>query len=360
MAKKVKDNKETLNFAAVNAPLMTPSGIGIATLTDFDVYTSGSKWVKWGFDNRMPQIYFDNYLKCGLFSSIVNRITDFTFGNGVDLGSDVIFKSDTDDSIDDIVRKCIFDYILFGGFTLECIRNNRGSIVRYNYLNVMNVRIDEKLEKAYISKKWTNYSSANIVELPLYNKDEKQPHFVYYYRGNITRGINPIPSYIASLKSIEILCNTRNFHLRNLENGFSASVIINLNDGNIKTAQLNEIKKKLEEGYTGSANAGKFLLMNGGDKEHEATVARIDADNFGDLYKALSESSESDVMTAFGINEMLLGRNVKTGFSKEEFENAYALFYETNILPIQNSVKKEFGKIGVSFEFKPFEIKWRD
>ena len=48
--------------------------------------------------------------------------------------------------------------------------------------------------------------------------------------------------------------------------GLSASSIINLNNGNIKSAELKEIKERLETNYTGSENAGKFLLINNPDK----------------------------------------------------------------------------------------------
>lgn len=224
----------------------------------------------------------------------------------------------------------------------------------------MNVRTDEDLTTAYICNKWGNYTNTNIVELPLYKADEKQPHFILYYRGNITRGINPIPCYISALKSIEILNNTRNFHLRNLENGFSARTIINLNNGNIKTRELEEIKEKLEKGYCGTENAGKFLLINGGDKEHESTIQKLDADNFGDLYKTLQESSVDDLYAAFRINKMLVGVNVATGFSKEEFQNAYELFNNTVIKPFKKNITKAISKLGIEIEFEDFKIDWKE
>lgn len=353
--KKTKETEQELNFA-----ITTPSGIDITSLVDWDKTFSNSKWVKWGYDNKMPLILWDNYLKCSLLSSIINRMTDYTFGNGIELIDTATPLTDTDDNFSDVVKKVIFDSILFGGFTIECIRNAKGDIVRYNYQNIMNVRVNESLTTAYISNKWNQYSTSKYVELPLYNKNEKQPHFLFYYRGNITRGINPIPCYVSALKSIEILNQTRNFHKNNLRNGFCSSVIVNLNNTNIKTRELDEIKRKLEEGYTGTENAGKFILLNGGDRQHSASIERLDADNFGDLYMSLDESSKEDLYTAFGINPMLLGKNENTGFAREEFENAYKLFYTTTIKPIQDDVQKQFQKIGISFIWKPFVINWGD
>lgn len=332
-----------MKFATV-----TPHGIIVPDVVD---KKTSKKYINWGEDNKLPNYLWDNYLSCSNLQAIVNTVVDFVIGEGID----TVFSQE---SFVDNIQKWVTDYVLFGGFAVEALRNRNGDIAQLNYINVMNVRVDEELTTAFLSNNWGSWSGKDIIELPLHKEDEKQPHFIYYFRGNITRNINPIPMYIASLKSIEILNNVKNFHLNNLTNGFTASTIINLNDGTIKTRELSEIKKQLEEKFTGSSNAGKFILMNGGDKEHEATVVRLDADNFGDLYKALTESSENDLYVAFRINPMLVGVNVQTGFSKEEFENAFALYNSTVITPIKNIFIKQFDKLGVPVSFKNFKINW--
>ena len=332
-----------MKFATV-----TPHGIIVPDVVD---KKTSKKYINLGEDNKLPNYLWDNYLSCSNLQAIVNTVVDFVIGEGIDT---VFSQKDFAENI----QKWVTDYILFGGFSVEGLRNRNGDIAQLNYINVMNVRVDEELTTAFLSNNWGSWSGKDIIELPLYKEDEKQPHFIYYFRGNITRNINPIPMYIASLKSIEILNNVKNFHLNNLTNGFTASTIINLNDGTIKTRELSEIKKQLEEKFTGSSNAGKFILMNGGDKEHEATVVRLDADNFGDLYKALTESSENDLFVAFRINPMLVGVNVQTGFSKEEFENAFALYNSTVITPIKNIFIKHFEKLGITISFKDFKINW--
>jgi capsid portal protein len=144
-----------------------------------------------------------------------------------------------------------------------------------------------------------------------------------------------------------------------LKNGFNVSAIINLNNGNIKSAELKEIQERLKTNFTGSENAGKFLLINNPDKEHEATVQRLNADNFSDLYQALDKSSKDDLYVAFRINPILVGQNVATGFSKEEFEQAYKLFDATVIKSWKNKIKKSFKKVlNLEVDFIPFKIDW--
>lgn len=334
--------KEEMNFA-----LIAPTGIVVPSIID---KKTSKKYINWGEDNKLPDYLWDTYLKNSNLQAITNAVRDYVLGDET-LTNAPIKNND--------LAKAILDYIIFGGFALEGIRSKKGDIVVLKYINVMNVRVDEDLTTAYISNQWGQWGAKDLKELPLYNGND-QEHFVYYYRGDITRNINPVPMYIGALKSIEILNSTRNFHLNNLENNFSVNAIINLNNGNIKTRELEEIKEQLTEGFCGTNNAGKFLLVNGGDKEHAATVERLQSDQFGDLYKALDESSKADIFTAFRINPMLVGVNVATGFSKEEFANAFALYNRTVIKPLRTNVTECFEEMGFSLNFAEFKINWND
>lgn len=340
----MENKEELLKFALVTQN----SGEDIVSI--IDKRNAAGKWVSWGSKNDLPKILWDNYLKCSNLQTIVNAIYDYIVGEGITTN----FSSD----LTEVIEKCIFDDIVFGGFAVECLRGRSGKIVQINYMNVMNVRVNEDLTTAYLSNKWGSYSGKDIIELPLFNPNETQNHFIYFNRGKITRNINPTPTYIGAMKSVEILNSTRNFHLNNLKNGFNVSAIINLNNGNIKSKELEEIKDRLEKNFTGSENAGKFMLINNPDREHQATVARLNADNFSDLYQALDKSSKEDLYVAFRINPILVGQNVATGFSKEEFEQAYKLFDTTVIKSWKNKINKCFNDLGIEVTFNPFKIEW--
>ena len=100
------------------------------------------------------------------------------------------------------------------------------------------------------------------------------------------------------------------------------------------------------------------MLINNPDKQHSATVERLNADNFSDLYQALDKSSKEDLYVAFRINPILVGQNVATGFSKEEFEQAYKLFDTTVIKSWKNKINKCFNDLGIEVTFNPFKINW--
>lgn len=344
------DNKEYLNFACVNYKT--------APVPECYDFKGSQDYIKWGEDNKFPIYLFDNYLKNSNLQSAVNTLCDYIIGEGIETDFERI--NDNGESLSDILTKSIFDYILFGGFCLEGIRNAKGDIVRLNYLNVQNVRVDEELTTAYISNNWSNWNRKALYQLPLFNANIVQDHFVFYFRGTITRNINPVPIYVSALKSIEILNQTRNFHLHNLTNNFTGSVLVALNGTSIKSSELQEIKAQLEGEYTGTDNAGKVMLVNNANADGKIEINRLSADNAGDLYQQLAESSVDDIFVAFRMNPILVGKNVSTGFSKQEFQQAYSLFNSTVILPIKKTISRELSKLGVSLTFKDFKIDWTE
>lgn len=319
---------------------------------------SSKGYIGWGKDNKMPQYLFDTYLGCSELQSLVNTISDYILGSGID--SNYNLESDNGDTLEEVIQKCILDYILFGGFSVECIRNKANQIVRINYVNVMNVRIDECITTAYISNDWSSWNAKNLVTLPLFDKKTLQPHFVMYYRGTITRNINPIPIWFSGLKSAETLIETRNFNLNNITNNFSANGMLALNGVELSQKELKDITDEVENNFCGSDNAGKIVVVNNPNAEGKIEFTRLQPDNTADLYTALQENATNDLYVSFRINKMLLGQNVQTGFSQMEFENAYKLFDATVIKPLQNNIMKQFAQLGIEITFKPFKIDWTD
>ncbi len=334
---------DELNFSCINyKDSQTP--------TSFD-YKGGKDYVLWGENNKFPQYLYEMYLLNSNLQAVANNIADYVMGQDVQISNSVILTEDD-------LSRCVFDFVLFGGFALEGLRSANGEIVQLNHIDVQWVRVDEDLTTAYISSEWGKWKPKSLVTLPLYDDAQKQSHFLYYYRGKITRHINPIPMYVSALKSIEILNNTRNYHLHNLENNFAGSVVVSLNGTSIKATELKEIKKQLEGEYTGTDNAGKVLLINNANADGKVEIQRLTPDNAGDLYQNLANSAVDDIFVAFRMNPILCGKNVATGFTKEEFEQAFALFYCTVIKPIQAVFVKCIGDLGVEVVFNKFVIDW--
>lgn len=318
---------------------------------------TSKKYINWGEMNNMPQYLWDSYLQCSNLQALVNTVVDYINGDGIET---TFTNYDDTETLNDVIKKCTFDLVLFGGFAVECLRDSNKNITQINYINVMNVRVDEDLTTAFLSNQWGSWSGKDVKTLPLFNSKRLQSHFILYYRGNITRNINPVPMWFASLKSVEVLNESRNYNLNNIKNNFNANTIIALNGTSIKSSEMEEIKEKLKAGYSGSDNAGKTLLINNTNSEGKVEITKLDNDKTVGLYKSVQESSIDDLYVAFRINPLLVGINQQTGFNQQDFANSYKLYDKTVVSPLQNQIVKVFNNIGVEITFNKFVIIWED
>ena len=74
----MKTNKsENFEFSSI---MVTPSGCVVSDVVD---RKTNRDWINWGYDNQMPKILFDNYMKCSNLQAIVQTITDYIIGDGI-------------------------------------------------------------------------------------------------------------------------------------------------------------------------------------------------------------------------------------------------------------------------------------
>lgn len=335
---------DSMAFRAVQIePIVVPTAV--------DVKGSG-KFIKWGVDNKMPNYLYDCFLSVSNLQSILLTYADYICGNDIITNSELI--NSEGETVKEVIKKCVMDWLIFGCFAVECIRNGKGEIANLIYQDVRNLRVNEDMTTAYLASEWGSFSAKNTAELPLYNRKEVQPHFIYYC--HMGRGWYGVPIYFAALKSIEILKRTRDFHLKNLENNFAANAIITFCNGVPSKTVQEEIFDKINNTFCGTENASKVFVNFADNQDSAPKIERLTEDKFGDLYQALATSSTDDVYQACRINKMLLGANVATGFSREEFNECSKLFQQTTITPIQNMFTDAFGKIGFEINFEKYTL----
>lgn len=343
----MENNKEQMNFSVVGTKSITVP-------TKIDSKSAG-RYVKYGEDNKYPEFLWETYLGCSVLQSIVNGTADFVLGEDI-ISSHSALNEDNEDYIDTFT-KALYDYLIFGGYFLEVIKTKGGEANQVIYQDIRNVRVNEEETMAYVSTKWGSFRS-EVVEIELFDPKKKQNHYLIYAKGKITRGIYPIPMYVASLKSAIIQNEIKNFHLSSITNNFMASAIINFNNGTPADPIQKEISNKIEEKFTGSDNAGRFLLAFNDNKESAVTIERLDSDDFDERFQSLDKSSKQDLFIAWRATPALFGVNPEnTGFSKTEFTEAFELYNKTVVRPIQQYLVDTFKKhLAVEIIIKPFQL----
>lgn len=319
---------------------------------------SGKDYVNYGENNDFPTYLWNLYLKSPIASGIINGTIDFISGNEVTFnkGEEVNMEGDT---ISDLIRKISTDYMIYGGFAIQILRNRLGEISELYWIDLQNLRTNEEGTKFYYSKKWNSYGGKVIV-YDAFDPKLKQDASIFYYKGHLSRGIYPIPSYIGGLAAIETSTEIGKFHLNNILNNLSSSAIINFNNGVPTSDEQRKIENKVKEKFSGADNAGKFMLSFNDNKESATTVERLNEDKLDEKFDSLNKSTIQNIFISFRAYPELFGMSTEgNGFSLAEYEESFKLYNKSVVRPIQKDIVRCFEKIYNEpnvLSFIPFDL----
>lgn len=342
--------KDRLSFSALE--LDSPS------LPDAkEVVRSGYDYVSWGKDNKYPQDLYYLYENSAILQSVINGTADYVFGGGVISAFDVV--NDKYETLEDVVKKCVFDLLIFGGFAVQLMYKG-GKVEAIYWLDFQKCRRSEDEKKVYYCDEWGKYNR-KCLEYKSWTPDTDKGTCIYYYKGHKTRGIYPVPMYVGALKSVKISTEISNFHLNNIVKGFASNAIVSFNNGEPDDDTKGRIEKAFKEKFCGTDNAGSFLLLFNESKENACEIAKIQDDKFDEKYTSLAKYVKDDIFISFRATPELFGISVEgNGFSKEEYLQAFALYNKTVVMPIQKDVERAFKSIGMVITFKAFKLEESD
>lgn len=304
---------------------------------------TGKDYVYYGEKNDFPQYLWNLYLRSSVMQGIVNGTIDYVCGNEVVSRLDVINREG--ETIDDLIHRIVADYMIYGGFSIQILRNHLGEISELYWLDVQNIRMNEDGDKIFYSKEWGKYG-AKAIEYERFDSNKKQSTSVFYYNGFLSRGVYPIPRYNGALNAIETSVEIGKFHLNNILNNLSSSAIINFNNGQPSEEEKRKIENQITEKFTGAQNAGRFILSFNDNKETATTIERLTEDKLDEKFQIIADSTMQEIFIAFRATPELFGMSSEgNGFSLTEFSEAFELYNKTVVIPIQKDVMRCFDKI---------------
>lgn len=354
--KKISETKTKLNFSSIVTNTKEIPKLVINPKPD--------GWLTYGADNKYPVYLFYLYEHSSQFSSIASSMKDYILGDEVINNTNLSTINRKGETFNDLLEKITLDYIIYGGFAFQVVRNKLGGIAELNYIDFRTARTNEDEDKIYINKSWKYDIAKRRTQTKVYERfmrGTKQPNSIYYYKGHITREEYPVPMYMAAITSLEISTQIANYHLSNILNNFTPSAVINFNSGsNLSEDVMQEAEDMVYEKFSGTSNAGKIIISFNDSKDNATTIERLQDDGLDNKYQNLATSVKADIYSAFRINECLVGLNKETGFSKTEFSEAFTLYNKTVIRPIQQDLIDALETVlgEKCIEIKPFSIDW--
>ena len=328
----------------------------------------GKNWIEYGTDdykNLYPNFIIDLYYNSGTHSAIINATAQMIAGQDitaketdtVELNAKLenFFKNaNSKETLHEVIKKCAFDFKLQGGFALNVIYSKSGQVAELYHVPVERLRVGlpnelGKVDKYYICADWSNIRRNKPQEVAAFNPlDRTTPSQILYtglYSPNMEMYYTP--DYSSACNWALIDQKVSEYHLGNIERGFSGSYFINMNNGVPTAEERLQIERSIEKKFTGSGNAGKFVLSFSDSKDRAAEITPIDVSNADKQYLALQELLVQNIMTGHRVTSpMLLGVKTEGQLGgRDELMQAFEIYQNTVVKPYQEHILKTIEKI---------------
>ena len=358
--KKKVDFKESIlnvNFETQTAPVIQEA--------------MGKDYIEYGtedYRNLYPQFLIDLYYNSSTHAAIVNATSDMISGESItveesdNLDAYVKLKrflaqaNSKGESLHSIIKKIAFDFKLQGAYALNVVwSKDRTTISDIYHIPVERIRVGKpdalgRVTEYYVSSDWSNTRKNKPQVVPAFNiNDRTNPNAIIYdgmYSPNME--LYKVPDYVAACNWCLIDQKVAEFHLANIENGFAGSYFISFANGVPTAEERRQVENSIKKKFTGSGNAGKFVLTFSDDKNRTPDITPISVADADKQYLALQELLVQNILTGHRVTSpMLMGIKNSTGLGNnaDELNSAFEVFLNTVIKPYQKNILSCIGKI---------------
>ena len=354
----------------------------------------GRDYIEYGTEdwrNLYPQFLIDLYYSSSTHAAIINQTAEIIAGedlvceeeDAINLETYVKLKkflrhANSNESLHQVIKKIAFDFKLQGAYALHIVWNReRTEIVELYHVPVERVRAGRpnelgKIDTFFISADWGNTRTNKPYPITAFNVNDRTSGSQLLYTGSYSPNMDVYhtPDYIAGCNWALVDQKVAEFHLNNIENGFSGSYFVSFANGIPTQEERRQIEQSLVEKFTGASNSGKFILTFSDDKTRTPEITPISVSDADKQYLALQELLVSNICAAHRItSKTLMGIDTANGFSSnaDELINA-ANFYQNTVvrgfqLNILNTLQTIFSvnNIDLPVEFvqlKPITVQF--
>ena len=341
---KAKDSIHVVNLASYTSTKVIES-------TRYD-------WIEYGEDNMYFRYLIDRYNGSATNNASINGISEMIYGRGLDATDSESKPKEYQEMKElfskDCMKKVCYDYKMMGQAALQIIyTKDRSKVAQVAHMPIETLRAEKvsngEIKAYYYSGDWSNVSSNdNPTRIPSFGTSDSPIEILYIrpYRAGFYY-YSPV-DYQGGLQYAELEEEIANYHITNIQNGLQPSMLINFNNGTPDKEQRDSIERAIYEKFSGTSNAGKFILAFNDSKELAATIDPVTVSDAHKQYQFLSDESMKKIMVSHRIvSPMLVGIKDNTGLGNnaEELQTASLLMDNTVIRPMQVTILDELERI---------------
>ena len=280
-------------------------------------------------------------------AACIEGVADLIYGKGL-FTKEEIKQNELDKIIPpEDLRKVSFDLKLYGNAAFQVIWNkSHTQIEKIYHTPVQNLRAKKiyglnKIEGYYYCVDWSDHRKQKEKQfIPSFGTSNEEVEIYYVKEYEPNRYYYSLPDWISALQFSFSEAELSNLHLNNIENGFLPVAMVNFNNGVPAPEERQTIESLLESKFTGTRNAGRFMVSFNDDAINKPTIDTLPMENLHEKYQYVAEYAQDRILVAHRIvSPLLFGiRTANNGFSSqsEEMKTAYSIMQTMTIFPFQN------------------------
>jgi len=336
------------------------------------------QWVEYGESNMYYQYLIDRYNGSATNNAIINGVCELIYGKGIGATDSSRRPEQYAQMISMFSKHClrrvVFDLKAMGQAAFQVIYNDdKTSIAQVEHFPIETLRYekmndDGDIEAYWYSKDWSQIRKKGYEpeRIPAYGYgatgEKLEIYCIKPYRAGYYY-YSPV-DYQGALPYAQLEEEVANFHLNSIRSGLSPSMLINFNNGIPSEEERELIERRIIEKFSGTSNAGKFILAFNDNKEMAASIDPVQLSDAAEQYQFLSEESTQKLMVGHRITSpMLLGIKDSSGLGSnaDEIKTASLLFQNTVIRSTQEMILDAmddllaFNDISLNLYFKTLQ-----
>ena len=335
-------NKE-MNFSVVNV-----NGNNALPIITEDTKTRHA-WVPFGVYGHDD--FFDAvtlaYNTSTTNAACIEGIADLIYGKGL-YSKDEAFNTTLNRIMpQEDIKRAAFDLKLFGNAAFQIYWNDEHTkIIKIYHTPAQTLRAEKiydnpRIENYYYCVDWNDQRKVrDKKKIPAFGTSNQKMEIFWVKNYSPNLYYYSLPDWVSAMQFSLVEAELSNLHINNITNGFLPMVMLNMNNGVPAPEERQTIEDLLYAKFTGTNNAGKFMLSFNDDATTKPTIDVIQIDNLHEKFQYVAEYAQDRILVAHRITSPLLFgiRTQANGFSSqsEEMMTAFSILQTMTIAPFQN------------------------
>jgi hypothetical protein len=279
----------------------------------------------------------------------IEGIADLIFGKGL-YSKDQVFNETLQRMIpQEEVKRVAFDLKLFGNAAFQVYWDDTHTKIKKMYhvpvqlLRAEKLGTSPKIENYYYCTDWNDQRKVrDKKKIPAFETSNEKMEILYIKHYCPGLYYYSLPDWVSALQLAMAEGEISNLHFNNIVNGFLPAVMLNFNNGVPAPEERQTIEDLVQAKFTGTDNAGRFMLSFNDDPLTKPTIDIIDITNLHEKYDYVAEYTQDRILVAHRVTSPLLFgiRTKNNGFSSqsEEMKTAFSILQTMTIAPFQNII----------------------